>query len=149
MSNAANYKGEDKPWKDEDRLRREYARGNTQQDLADRWGCDRKNIAYWMDKFGIETRSMSDYGKNYMEFTTSPRGYEEWHSTARDGDMYRVHRLLAVAEFGADAVKDMETHHKNGIPWDNRPDNIELVDKAAHARAHDSERQRNESGQYV
>jgi hypothetical protein len=47
-----------------------------------------------------------------------------------------VHRLLAVAEFGADAVADKVVHHKNGIPWDNRPDNIELLDRAEHSRHH-------------
>ena len=57
------------------------------------------------------------------------RGYERWrhwHQGQRDAPVY-VHRLLAVAEYGFDAVKNKEVHHKNGIPWDNRPENIKVV----------------------
>jgi len=45
-----------------------------------------------------------------------------------------VHRLLAVAEFGFDAVCDMEVHHKNGCKRDNRPANIELMTSEEHGR---------------
>lgn len=27
-------------------------------------------------------------------------------------------------------------HHKNGIPWDNRPANLEVVDDVPHGRHH-------------
>lgn len=40
--------------------------------------------------------------------STNGDGYEE----LRDGDeRVSVHRLTAVAEFGIDAVKDMDVHH--------------------------------------
>lgn len=53
----------------------------------------------------------------------------------------RVSRLLAVAEHGFDAVgPGVDIHHKNGIPWDNRPANIEVIDKGEHAALHSTGR---------
>jgi len=46
------------------------------------------------------------------------------------------HRLLAVAKYGISAVEGMDVHHKNGIRWDNRPENIELLTRSEHARIH-------------
>jgi len=46
------------------------------------------------------------------------------------------HRLLAVAEWGLDAVRGMDVHHQNNIPWDNRPENLELLTRAEHRREH-------------
>lgn len=37
-------------------------------------------------------------------------------------DCVRIHRLVAVAEYGIDYVNDWSdyhVHHKNGIKWDN------------------------------
>jgi len=60
--------------------------------------------------------------------------YERWrhhYKGERDAPVY-VHRLLAVSEYGFDAVKNKEVHHKNGIKWDNRPENIELLTVEEH-----------------
>jgi hypothetical protein len=63
------------------------------------------------------------------------RYYEDWRVKV-DGVPKRVynHRLLAVALWGFDAVADKEIHHKNGIPWDNRPSNLSLVSSSEHQR---------------
>jgi hypothetical protein len=47
-----------------------------------------------------------------------------------------VHRLVAVAEYGFEAVCDSHVHHKNGIPWDNRPSNLEVVSEKHHTNKH-------------
>jgi len=66
------------------------------------------------------------------------RGYPHWEFI-EDSEYrcVRVHRLLAVAEYGFDAVADMDVHHKNGIPWDNRPVNIEPMDHGEHTKLHE------------
>jgi len=33
-------------------------------------------------------------------------------------------------------VRDKDVHHRNNIQWDNRPANIELIDKAEHTAKH-------------
>lgn len=42
-----------------------------------------------------------------------------------------VHKLVAVAEYGIDAVKENDVHHLNTISWDNRPENISLTENAS------------------
>lgn len=77
--------------------------------------------------------------KPYAPFGLNPHGYEEWRSGAIDRVL--VHRLLAVAEWGFDAVVGKHVHHKNHIRWDNRPENIEPLDPSEHIRKHRNDRQ--------
>ena len=70
---------------------------------------------------------------DHVSLHTIKRGYERIN--CNDGKV-RHHRLLAVAEFGFDAVKDKIVHHKNSIPWDNRPENLEIMTQAEHASLH-------------
>jgi len=65
-------------------------------------------------------------------------GYVEVSANAPDNSTERIliHRLLAIAEYGYDAVAGNDIHHKNGVKWDNRPQNIELKDPSEHAKEH-------------
>jgi hypothetical protein len=79
-------------------------------------------------------------------------GYEEFQSTLNGKcESVFVHRLLAVAEYGFDAVCGMDIHHKNGIKWDNRPSNIVIMDHAEHVRLHAKQRdlKRADNGRFV
>ena len=75
------------------------------------------------------------------QLRTHKRGYEYWRSWNHDGEeILYVHRLLAVAKYGFDAVSDKHVHHKNKITWDNRFDNIEIKDEHEHIANHASEK---------
>lgn len=64
-------------------------------------------------------------------------GYERWRLWDAGKDAYfYVHRLTAIAEYGIDAVKGMHVHHRNRIPWDNRPENLELLPPDRHCIRH-------------
>lgn len=71
-------------------------------------------------------------------FGHSTRGYEWWQHNPKEGENYKVyvHRLLAVSEYGYESVKDKSVHHRNGIVWDNRPENIEVMSPEEHAKLH-------------
>lgn len=47
-----------------------------------------------------------------------------------------IHRLLAVAEYGFEAVANRHVHHVNGIPWLNYGGNIELKTPEDHINDH-------------
>jgi len=131
------------PHRDESTLRQLYFEEElSMREISERLECGITTVRMWMNRFGIERRdqrvaSGMSRRVEYATFLTKPDGYEAW-ATRRNGDtdwLY-VHRLLAVAEFGFDAVCERVVHHANEVKWDNRPDNIELMSNAEHAKHH-------------
>lgn len=75
----------------------------------------------------------------YADYQINNYGHAIWQQ--QDGARYQkrsvmVHRLQAVAEWGFDRVADKVVHHKNGVPWDNRIENLQLMDRGEHSRLH-------------
>lgn len=50
-----------------------------------------------------------------------------------------VHRLLAISEYGFEAVAGNHVHHINGHKFDNRPENIEVKSEKQHLADHISD----------
>ena len=140
-----------KPWKDADKLREKYVvEGLTTREIADEWECSNGTVSRWLNKHDIETRDNWSEGvkaaanSNRVErvkMRTHERGYEYWSEkvTYEDGrkmEIVYVHRLLAIAEHGFDAVCGKVVHHKNRVPWDNRPENIEVMTRTEHQNEH-------------
>jgi hypothetical protein len=85
-------------------------------------------------------------------------GYEHWRSSERRPhtpaqaaeDVYTSHhRLLAVVacyplespiEDVLDDLHTMDVHHHSGVPWDNRPGNLEVVAHGRHAEITQTQR---------
>lgn len=142
---------QDRPWQDEETLNRLYhGQGLTTREIASRLQCSNGTVSEWLNKHAIPTRENWKAGveaarrANRVERVAQrmlPSGYEYWQS--RDPDrtnrIVYVHRLLAVAEYGFDAVAGMDVHHENNIPWDNRPDNIDLLSGEEHGGLHSRE----------
>lgn len=136
------------PWQDKKILKKHYEERNmSARDLADKFSCNKSTILKWLRKHNIARR---DRGQAValsrinapISITTTKRGYEYVFSTFRN-QQYRVaiHRLLAVSEYGFDAVNDKAIHHKNNIPWDNRPSNIEPLSNSEHSSLHENDPQ--------
>jgi len=122
-------------WQNERTLRRLYVdEGLSSRDVAERLGTSKTTILKWLRRHGIDPDTANQDKSPSFEMKGS---YESW--STHDGDAKRrvyVHRLLAVAEYGFDAVVDKDTHHLNGIPWDNRPSNVEPLSKTEHGSIH-------------
>lgn len=132
-------KSHDRPYKDEDVLRKLYIdREMGINQIANRFDVADKTIQDWLEKHGIETRDWGESIKrNKANFVISDHGYERWRAMS-DGkyQSVAVHRLLAVAQYGFDNVKGKVVHHKNGVKWDNRPQNIEIMTESEHKSLH-------------
>ena len=68
---------------------------------------------------------------------------EPWVQVKTDQGWVREHRV--VAQPGPDQV----VHHVNGDQTDNRPENLEVMTQAEHAKLHDPERVRDSEGRFT
>jgi len=114
--------------------------------IAEEVGSNAQTVLDRMEEQDIPRRKNSDYYiSSPCAFETEKRGYERWrHNYKGEYDEIRVHRLLAISEFGIENIKNKIIHHKNEIPWDNRIENIELMSQSEHARLHSNKRWNNE-----
>jgi len=130
-----------KKYKDKEWLKEQYyEKERTTTEMADECDTVAVVILEWMERHGLERRSKGRRRKEYALFRThashpGENAYEMWFDTMNN-NVVRVHRLVAVAEYGFEAVKDKAVHHKNEIPWDNRPENLEPLTFSEHAKTH-------------
>ena len=130
-------------YRDQEWLREQYIDQNQSScEIAEEAGCSANTILKWLRRFDIERRSHSEAARvQHLDDLPSPRineyGYEIV-KTYHDNDRFQVaiHRLVAVAEYGFNAVSDKLVHHVNHIPWDNRPENLELMSQTDHSEYH-------------
>jgi transcriptional regulator with XRE-family HTH domain len=121
----------------ESQLRRLYHEKElTQSEIAKRYGVSKDTISRRMSDYDIETRSRREVALRQFGVPSlrhDDNGYEKFN-----GERTHVlhHRLLAVADYGYDAVVEHHVHHINEIEWDNRPTNIELMKVGEHASHH-------------
>jgi hypothetical protein len=97
-------------------------------------------ILHHMDKHNIDRRNRGcGNRKSHASFRTDTLGYEVAYSKYGDSQKrVKIHRLVAVAEHGFNAVVDKHVHHKNEIRWDNRPDNLSIMTPHSHHSHHSS-----------
>jgi len=137
MTDSKKEYNEHNPWREEETLRSLYwDDGLTFVEIADRFDITHQAVLYWFDKHDIERRPPEARRQRHATLTVV-RGHPVWIDSAAGSNVrVPVHRLLAIAEWGPDAVADMVVHHKNHIPWDNRTENLELMDPSEHIARH-------------
>jgi len=136
-------------YKDKEFLVREYVeKGRSMNEIADDFDVTGASVYYYIDKYDIETRDQLQESKRkrrveYANFRSNDTGHELWKSSDTEGGevICYVARLLAVAEYGVEAVKNKDVHHKNHIPWDNRPENIKPLKPSEHNAYHKAQMQ--------
>jgi len=133
----ANCSPEDEyPWRSEETLRDLYLdKGLSTREIGEELGTSGRTITEWLHRHNIKTRSVGKSGKDKTILVQN--NYEVIHEDSTNGgDIAKHHRLIAVAKYGFDALEDKVVHHKNGVEWDNRPGNIELLTEEEHGRLH-------------
>jgi len=116
-------------------------------EIADMYGVDQPAVWNMLKKHDIPTRkSKRDIHGN---FTLSTGGYPMFQTkVGGENKQVRIHRLVVAAEHGVDSVVGKHVHHKNGVKWDNRPENLEITTPSKHGRLHYSEREIDDRGQF-
>jgi len=137
----ANSHNRIEPWEDETTMRYLYLKKRlSAREIADIIPCNVGHVKRWLRRHGIQ-RSQSE-GKKIQTLKQPP--HHRWHNgyeqvvTLVNGKQkgVQIHRLVAIAEHGFEAVDGNVVHHKNEIKWDNRPENLEPMKKADHVRHH-------------
>ena len=113
-------------------LRAKYLEeGMTQAEIAAECGCSPRTIGRWLDRFDIEKPSTASYRMDTC-------GYEQWVCHCGDSaETVSVHRLLATLK--VDDLRELDgkhVHHRSWVPWDNRLENIEVLDPSEHRERH-------------
>jgi hypothetical protein len=143
------YAGVEKPWRSVEILHRLYWHGQmTQEEISRYLGCGHGTIGEWMRRLDVPRRTMMESHinntPNYVPLVYDIHGYPRWHTPETE---IHVHRLLAVAEFGLEAVIGKHVHHGSKgdgpnelppaeAPWANWPGNLRLVSNGEHQSLH-------------
>ncbi len=69
--------------------------------------------------------------KSGVSLETSRKTGKTYIITENDDKPVYIHDLVAISEYGFEAVINNDVHHLNTISWDNRPSNLELVDDSS------------------
>jgi len=124
----------------------------SQREIAEELDFTQPGVSRAMDRFDIEARSTS-LSTSMAKSGPTPRldnhGYEYiQNSVLGETVQFRLHRLVAMAEYGIERVADGVVHHKNNIPWDNRPKNLEVLEDTEHRSLHARKQCRSSGGQF-
>ena len=127
----------ERKYRDKEVLERLYVdEGLSSREVADKLNCAKNTVLEWLHKHGIDVKTPKK--DRVPNFQTGDDGYERIKCQI-DGTQYSflIHRLVAVAEYGFDKASDSMIHHKSGVPWDNRPSNLEPLDgQKQHVKRH-------------
>lgn len=133
-----NEEHKSRPYRNKEWLKERYrSKLESPSEIAENCEANSSTIIRWLKRHGLYNSSRTGKTHPFTQFYTDKNGYEHWRAGSHENrKRVRVHRLLAVAEYGFEGLKGMEVHHKNNIQWDNRPSNIELLTKEEHTKLH-------------
>lgn len=124
------------------KLVREYIqRGLSARQIAEGENYSRNHVQRSLDYHEIDVRSRQEAIWKHHGEVCSYRTHRRGHVVVGSGgDSVYVHQLIAIAD-GADphdifSGGSVQCHHKTHIPWDNRPDAIEVLDESNHHKRH-------------
>jgi len=132
-----------------------HGKGRTLKDIGKECDVTAATVMKWMDKFDIPRREATDHvRKEPASFVTLERGYERVSSKSNGSNSHAlVHQLVAIANganpYAVFSDGDYQCHHRNHIPWDNRPENIEVLSEIDHANKHWPKRERADTGEFL
>lgn len=143
------------PYVDSMWLREKYVDDDrSAKEIGGMAGVDPNTIRTWLHRHGIPVDDPGRKPLPYASYFITSAGYPAWRSYVRESrteEQVAVHRLLMAASHSLEEMAGKQVHHKNGIRWDNRPDNLELKTPEEHARHHANmqDHERDERGRFT
>lgn len=125
-----------------------YEQGHTQEEIGSALGVSQKVVWRFMKNHGIKSRQAkkrNQHGKSNNSWKggtiTDDAGYvlvrAEGHPRAKKHGLYvREHILVAERFLGRFLTPNEVVHHINGVKSDNRPENLSVMTRSAHASFH-------------
>ena len=127
-------------WDKDDLYRLYWGENKSCQEIANLYGTCHQVISGVMRELGIPRRSLSMAHrikpKKGRYITT--QGYVA--IIKEDGNLVLEHRITAESNLGRKLEPFEICHHINGIKTDNRPINIQVLNRTEHASLHDERR---------
>lgn len=117
-----------------------YNRGLTLTELALEYQTPEETVRRWLHERGVCMRPRSFWVPG-----SRPTGKGKYKMVKQADNpkahkgMMREHDVVMEAHIGRGLRLDEQVHHKNGLKWDNRLENLELVDVSDHTRLHAAE----------
>lgn len=127
-----------KAYKDRDQLYKLYREnGWSVSDIAVKFEVSPTDVEKAIEECGLKESQEREAVEGVSYSTLN--GYTRWDHSDPSYTVY-VHQLLAISE-GHDPKKvfssgEYHIHHENGVRWDNRPENIELLTPQEHVDEH-------------
>jgi hypothetical protein len=121
------------PWDSEEQLNEWYVeQGMNLREISNKVDVSTTTVARRMSEAGIPRRG-GGVRTAQSTFRTNVDGYEEVSGTHQT---VPLHRLIAVAEWGFENVKNREVHHLNGCTFHNTLSNLQLCHPSEHTKLH-------------
>jgi len=114
-------------------LRYDYAERGSYSKVGKKYHVTAGQVGKWFNEYGLKSQKPNH--EKPPSFYTNTRGYELCRTQVdEEVKSVRIHRLVAACD--SPNLEGKHVHHKNEIPWDNRPSNLEVMEPGEHTAHH-------------